>query len=37
VQDNGWFDGRVGQIWIETVLKPYVKDADQSLLLIDHI
>jgi hypothetical protein len=36
VQDNAWFDGRVGQIWIEKVLKPYVKDADQSFLLIDH-
>jgi hypothetical protein len=35
-QDKGWFDGRVGQIWIEKVLKPYVRDADKALLLVDH-
>lgn len=35
-QDKGWFDGRVGQIWIEKVLKPYVRDAEKAFLLIDH-
>jgi hypothetical protein len=35
-QENAWFDGRVGQIWIEQVLKPYVRDTDQAFLLIDH-
>jgi hypothetical protein len=36
VQDNAWFDQRVGQIWIEKVLKPYVQDADKAFLLLDH-
>jgi hypothetical protein len=36
VQDNAWFDQRVGQIWIEKVLEPYVRDADKALLLLDH-
>jgi hypothetical protein len=35
-QENAWFDGRVGQVWIEQVLKPYIGDTDQALLLIDH-
>jgi hypothetical protein len=36
VQEKGWFDGRVGQIWIEKVLAPYVRDARKALLLVDH-
>jgi hypothetical protein len=36
VQEKGWFDGRVGQIWIEKVLAPYVRDAQKALLLVDH-
>lgn len=36
VQDKGWFDGRVGQIWIEKVLAPYVRDAEKAFLLVDH-
>jgi hypothetical protein len=36
VQENGWFDGRVGQIWIEKILKPYLRDAEKSFLLVDH-
>ena len=36
VQEKGWFDCRVGKIWIDKILKPYVADADQSLLLVDH-
>jgi DDE superfamily endonuclease len=36
VQEKGWFDIRVGKIWIEKVLKPYVADAEQSYLLVDH-
>jgi hypothetical protein len=36
VQENGWFDGRVGQIWIEKILKPYLRDAETSFLSVDH-
>jgi hypothetical protein len=28
VQENGRFDGCVGQIWIEKILKPYLRDAE---------
>jgi hypothetical protein len=35
-QEKAWFDGRVRQIWIKQVLKPYVCDTNQALLLIDH-
>jgi hypothetical protein len=36
VQPKGWFDGRVGKIWIDRVLKPYVEDAENAFLLVDH-
>ena len=36
VQKSGWFDLRVGRIWIDQILKPYVANAPQSFLLIDH-
>jgi hypothetical protein len=36
VQEKGWFDGRVGQIWIKKVLAPYVRDTEKALLLEDH-
>jgi hypothetical protein len=36
VQEKGWFDGRVGQIWIEKVLAPYVRDTEKAFLLVDH-
>lgn len=36
VQPKGWFDGRVAQIWIDKVIKPYVEDADKAFLLVDH-
>jgi hypothetical protein len=36
VQEKGWFDGRVGQIWIEKVLAPYVRNAEKAFLLVDH-
>jgi hypothetical protein len=35
-QPKGWFDGRVGQIWIEKVLAPHLANTGQSFLLIDH-
>jgi hypothetical protein len=36
VQEKGWFDRRSGAIWVEKVFKPYVIDAEESFLLIDH-
>jgi hypothetical protein len=36
VQENGWFDGKVGQIWIKKVLAPHVRNAEKALLLADH-
>jgi hypothetical protein len=36
VQEKGWFDGPVAQIWVEKVLKPHVQNANQALLLLDH-
>jgi hypothetical protein len=36
IQENGWFDGHVRQIWIERILKPYLCDAKKSFLLVDH-
>lgn len=36
VQENGWFDTQVGQIWIEKILAPYLRDARKALLLVDH-
>jgi len=36
VQQKGWFDGRVAQIWIETILKPYLVGSSGLYLLIDH-
>lgn len=36
-QPKGWFDGRVGQIWIDKVLAPYLANTDQSFLLVDHL
>jgi len=36
IQSKGWFDGQVAKIWIEKVMKPYLEDAEESFLLIDH-
>ena len=36
VQEKGWFDTRVGQIWIEKVLAQHVHDAENAFLLVDH-
>lgn len=36
VQETGWFDTRVGQIWIEKILAPYIGNAEKSFLLVDH-
>ncbi len=36
MQQKGWFDGRVAQIWIETILKQYLVGSSGSYLLIDH-
>jgi len=37
VQSKGWFDGRVGRIWINTILKPYLEGSTSSYLLVDHM
>ena len=35
VQEKGWMDAQVVQIWIEKIIKPYVADTNAAYLMVD--